>query len=199
MYVLCFPPILDARWTTGGREVGSTSWLDLSSNGRRACEEPNEDLWCLMSDVWLRYAENRETDDIQGFVERISCRLFAVQKDRVHRTKPTELLRSPHWSHHIWATRRPLPNSGQKQHPCRISSHSSTRRHSLGAPPQARAGWPFSRGPWVTENGQHSSAPFGPFRRSEIRWYFRLFSTFSFKDLLFEFLSLTVKVPLFDW
>jgi hypothetical protein len=38
--------IFDAGWTTGGREIGSTNRLDLLSDCRRACEEPNEDVRC---------------------------------------------------------------------------------------------------------------------------------------------------------
>jgi hypothetical protein len=56
----------------------------------------------------------------------------------------------------------------------------------------------FPRGPWIAEKEQYSTAPFGLSPRSELCWYFRCFSTFSFKNLLFEFLSLSVNARLLE-
>jgi hypothetical protein len=52
-------PIIDARWTTRGREIGLTTQFDLLStaNCRRACEESNEDIWYLI--VKCRESANR--------------------------------------------------------------------------------------------------------------------------------------------
>jgi hypothetical protein len=39
--------IFDIGWTRGGRQAGLTTWLDLPSDYRKACEKSNEDIWCL--------------------------------------------------------------------------------------------------------------------------------------------------------
>jgi hypothetical protein len=49
----------------------------------------------------------------------------------------------------------------------------------------------FSRGLWVKEKGQHSSAPFGPFQWSEIHWYCWSFSQ--------SFLSRICCLSFFHW
>jgi hypothetical protein len=99
---------------------------------------------------------------------------------------------------------RPLPNSdptgptGSKSPSCRISSYSSTRRHSHGAPQQARCGWVFSRDPWVAEK---DNSPLLLLVHFDDLKYDDLFCC-SFNDFFQGFLvwvfSLTVKVRLLE-
>jgi hypothetical protein len=107
-------PILDAEWTTGGSEVGSTTrldstWLPCFLTVGELMRNPMK-----MPDVWLWNAENRQADDIQCILERISCELSAVQKKRATRAKPAQLLRSLHRGDRLWVIVKPLPNSGPK-------------------------------------------------------------------------------------
>jgi hypothetical protein len=80
-----------------------------------------------------------------------------------------------------------------------VALESSARRHCPGVSQQARGRWPFSRSPWVAENGQDPSVPIWTIVTIWQRLlFFLVFSTFSFKDLLFQSLSLIVKVRLLE-
>jgi hypothetical protein len=111
------------------------------------------------------------------------------------------LLRLFHRGHHRWAIMRPPPNAGPKSPPCRIESHHNWVGNGILLADRDKlvADGLFRETLESQRKDNTSLLHLVPSEDLKYCYIFARVSTFSFKDLLFQFLLLTVKVWLLEW